>query len=485
MSHFSFRTLPGKILLVTGLVPCALPAFAQNTPTLEFFSGVGNTTASGPAIASQTITFQNNTDNPSSSTFAAYSPTTTATFALSNQVYGPSDAARGVMFGGQSNPGNAAPASLAIFAPVNSLGGSINGNYTSGPTAGSGINVTTNYAVELFTDTQYLTAATPAGRYQYADLTITFNQAVVNPVLHLTGLGTPGNGSLVGATTEFDVLTSGVTLSPLSGSTGFSVTGSSINNTNTSPNATTNNGSTSAGAASGSVGIATAAGGITSLQLRVYLRKAAGTGAISPASVSYGDGWLIGVSSLTPATPLPVTLVDFTALATARGTSLRWATASELHNQYFEVQRSFDGHVFSPLGQVAGQGSKSTATTYQYTDASREGQAAAQVYYRLRQVDFDGTATYSPVRTVVFAATAATIALAPNPTTGNTNLNLTQLPAGSYQITVLDVLGRSLFSQELAAGEAHTLPLAQLPSGQYIVQVRSATLSQTKRLSKL
>jgi hypothetical protein len=485
MFRFSFRALPVKSLLVGGVVCCINPAFAQNTPTLEFFSGANNPTASGPTIASQTITFQNNTDNPSASTFAAYSPTTTATFALSNQMYGPSDAARGIMFGGQSNSGNPSPGSLPIFAPVSSLGGSINGNYTSGPTAGSGINVATNYAVELFTDTQYLTAATPAGRYQYADLTIIFNKAVINPVLHLTGLGTPGNGSLVGATTEFDVLTSGVTLSPLSGSTGFSVTGNSINNTNTSPTATTNNGSTSTGAASGSVGIATAAGGITSLQLRVYLRKAAGTGAISPASVSYGDGWLIGVSSLTPATPLPVTLVDFSARATAGGTSLRWTTASELRNAYFEVQRSFDGQVFSPLGQVTGQGSKVAATTYQYTDASREGQAAARVYYRLRQVDADGTATYSPVRTVAFAATAAAITLAPNPATGNADLDLTQLPAGPYQVTVLDALGRSLLSQELVAGEAHTLPLTQLPSGQYIVQVRSAKFSQTKRLSKL
>jgi hypothetical protein len=479
MFHFFSYTMPARKLLVAGLVFCIMPALAQTTPTLEFFAGGGNTTASGPTVASQTITFQNNTDNPTASNFAAYSPPTTATFALSNQQYGPSDAARGIMFGGQSNIGNAAPGSLPIFSFVNSLSGSANGNYTSGNMAGSGINIDANYAVELFTDVQYVRTSTPAARLQYADLTITFNRAVVNPVLHITGLGTPGNGAgTIGSTTEVDVLTSGIALSQLSGSTEFSVTGSSITNTSTNPTA-----ATGSGAASGSVRVATTASGITSLQLRVYLRKLAGT--LSTSASSYGDGWLVGISELTPATPLPVTLVDFSARATTGGTLLRWMTASELHNNYFEVQRSFDGQIFSPLGQVAGQGSKASATTYLYTDASREGQAAERIYYRLRQVDMDGTAVYSPVRTVVLATTAAAISLAPSPTSGNTDLNLMQLPAGVYQVTVLDVLGRSLLSQELAAGEVYTLPITQLPSGQYLVKVRNATFSRTKRLSKL
>ena len=98
--------------------------------------------------------------------------------------------------------------------------------------------------------------------------------------------------------------------------------------------------------------------------------------------------------------PLPVTLLDFAAQYQDGGAALRWRTASELRNRYFAVESSPDGTTFRQVGQVAGAGTSTQPRSYQFLDANLARYAAPQVYYRLRQVDDDGTGTYSPVRAV-------------------------------------------------------------------------------------
>ncbi|MGI4883986.1 MAG: Ig-like domain-containing protein [Janthinobacterium lividum] len=189
--------------------------------------------------------------------------------------------------------------------------------------------------------------------------------------------------------------------------------------------------------------------------------------------------------------PLPVELLSFTATAVAnRDAALAWATASEKNNDRFDVERSLDGTTFVKIGQVKGQGSTSSATNYAFTDASIGAKAAGAVYYRLRQVDADGTASLSPVRSVSFTKAAAlAIGLYPNPAGASTRLDLGQLPAGTYQVSVVDMAGRSVLSASLAGAQLHTLDLAPLASGSYVVQVRGAAadgtaVSFTKRLVK-
>jgi uncharacterized repeat protein (TIGR01451 family) len=267
-------------------------ALAQ-TPTLEFAAGAGNsTTATGPTVANQVITFQNNANNPNDNVFAAYTPTVTATFSLSNQQYTAvtgGGTGAGESFGTTTT--NGAAAASVLFPLMNAVGGSNNANYTSaGPVAaGSGIAVTANRALWLFTAAQALPANAPTnGRYQYADLTITFSQAVNNPVIHVTGLGGT-NGSL-GFTSELDLLTSGVALSKLSGSTELNVTSSQILN-----GAPTLAAATGAGAASGSI-LVTTARPVTVLQFRIYLRGDGGGTAWSSNNFP-GDAWLISTTA--------------------------------------------------------------------------------------------------------------------------------------------------------------------------------------------
>jgi hypothetical protein len=188
--------------------------------------------------------------------------------------------------------------------------------------------------------------------------------------------------------------------------------------------------------------------------------------------------------------PLPVELTEFTARNVRnKDAALAWRTASEKNNDHFDVERSFDGTAFAKIGQVAGHGSTLSPNSYALTDAGVARLATGAVYYRLRQVDTDGTATYSPVRTVAFAQVAnPAISLFPNPATAATQLDLTELPAGAYQVSVLDATGRTVLRHVLTAGSVHLLDLSSCASGTFLVLVRGQNGGSgsvfTKRLAK-
>ena len=193
--------------------------------------------------------------------------------------------------------------------------------------------------------------------------------------------------------------------------------------------------------------------------------------------------------------PLPVVLTDFTAGAVLnRDALLTWATASEKNNDHFDIERSFDGTSFTQIGQVAGHGTTTAASAYTLTDANVAAKATGTVYYRLRQVDLDGTATYSPVRSVRFTASAAAapiaLSLYPNPAQASTTLDLSQLPTtGTYQVVLLDATGRTVRATTLGGGLPQVLDVHELASGSYLLLVTGqqpdgSALKQTLRLTK-
>jgi hypothetical protein len=181
---------------------------------------------------------------------------------------------------------------------------------------------------------------------------------------------------------------------------------------------------------------------------------------------------------------LPVELVQFTAKALDHQVQLTWTTASEKNNNRFEVERSLDGKSFTPIGTVAGQGTTMEKHHYVFGD-SKAGQHTGALYYRLRQVDEDGTATYSPVRTVVLEAGAAKFIISPNPACDIVTFDLTALPAGHYHVSFHDVNGRTIGTEQvIGGGEPASLNVATLPAGVYLVKVQGQQQVQTQRLVK-
>ncbi|GAB3838703.1 hypothetical protein GCM10028821_40690 [Hymenobacter jeollabukensis] len=171
--------------------------------------------------------------------------------------------------------------------------------------------------------------------------------------------------------------------------------------------------------------------------------------------------------------PLPVTLVDFKAQAQQQDALLTWTTAQEKDNARFEVERSADGLRFEKVGEVAGQLNSTVAHDYRFVDA-KAARLGATIYYRLRQVDTDGTATTSDVRAVRFGKTAGvTLSAYPNPATDRLRLSLTGA-TGQVTASIYSATGQQLRAVSFDAAQPATLDVTTLPAGTYLLRVRTA-----------
>lgn len=327
-------------LIVMAIFLITTKLSAQTNPSLEFASGGASATATGPTVANQVITFQRNTNNPTGNTFTTQTPAKTVTFSLTNQqTTSISSPGVGVMFGGGNSATTAGAAAYAIYAPLNNLGAANDTHFRSlggTATAGSeGISASSNYGVVVYTSTRPFyesNAPLPASGssviYQMADLVLTFNSPVSNPILHFSGLGgLVQNGPSTPISSELVMLSPGLTLTRLSGSPEFSVP-SATEIRNSAPSFFPTTGS---GGASGSVQVNGT--NITSITFRVYL-KAQGQGTIAWSASSTdnrGDGFLVSVSlgesdlavtkTVNNSNPTVGSSVTFTVVATNNGVS--------------------------------------------------------------------------------------------------------------------------------------------------------------------
>jgi alpha-tubulin suppressor-like RCC1 family protein len=205
----------------------------------------------------------------------------------------------------------------------------------------------------------------------------------------------------------------------------------------------------------------------------------------APATVLSGADWFTAQVSVTDhfsefyltgaSSPLPVELLAFTATAQSAAVALAWRTASEKNSARFDIERSADGKLFAQIGTVAAQGTTASPTAYAFRDSKYPGETSV-LYYRLRQVDLDSTASYSPVRAVTVGGKGP-LTLYPNP--ARTSVAVAGLGTGAT-VAVLDALGRPVATATAdATGNARLMLSAGLAAGVYIV--RSGT--QARRLT--
>jgi hypothetical protein len=169
------------------------------------------------------------------------------------------------------------------------------------------------------------------------------------------------------------------------------------------------------------------------------------------------------------ATPLPVELTAFTAAARPTSVQLRWTTAQEKNNAYFAVERSADGQRFGEVARLTGQGTSTTARSYDWTDASLP--AAGTLYYRLRQVDHDGTATYSAVRTVSPPLGAEAFRVLPT-RVADGQLHYTAAAGG--QLECCSLAGQRVLPPVALTAGTGQLDVSRLRPGTYLARLTSA-----------
>ena len=183
------------------------------------------------------------------------------------------------------------------------------------------------------------------------------------------------------------------------------------------------------------------------------------------------------------ANPLPVTLVDFAAKAEGpAAVRLNWVTASELNNRDFTVERSVTGNTFAAIGTVAGAGTSSARHDYALLD-QRLPAGATLLYYRLRQNDVNGTATYSPVRTVALARQAAGFVIFPTKVpVGEPAQYLYTGPDEPGTLEIRNSLGQTFGTVAIDGRATGTVPLSHLASGAYQVRYTGPAGRFTTRL---
>lgn len=183
----------------------------------------------------------------------------------------------------------------------------------------------------------------------------------------------------------------------------------------------------------------------------------------------------LGSTRITPmigavefASILPVQLASFNGKALTEGNLLEWTTASEIHNAYFEIQKSINARDFEAIGRVQGQGTSSQISYYQFTDRKAR---AELTYYRLKQVDADGGVHYSPIlalrQSPIAAASDAEQPIRVYPNPAQTYFNLTQ----SHLLTEIRVYnhwGQCVYAHTKNAGEMlPNIDIADWKSGVY------------------
>lgn len=184
---------------------------------------------------------------------------------------------------------------------------------------------------------------------------------------------------------------------------------------------------------------------------------------------TYGRGIWDFRATAQPA--LPVEWLSFSAQAVDNeNVVLKWSTASEFENEYFEVQRSSDGKDFTSIGEVASKGEGAKEQGYEFTDFFP---LLGDNYYRLQQVDRDGTAENSTIELATIKGDKPSVAVYPNPVLMGDNLSIKVSQEGTFYCHIYNANGE-LVKKELI-DEYADIEMDNLSNGNYFYQISETT----------
>jgi hypothetical protein len=135
---------------------------------------------------------------------------------------------------------------------------------------------------------------------------------------------------------------------------------------------------------------------------------------------------------------------------------ISWSVASQINNEKYIIEHSKDGKNFSPIGEIAGDGTSNETKHYEYIHPSP---SIGMNYYRIKQVDYDGKYSYSDIASLRYDGNGET-SIYPNPATSEVNISTTE----PTSMQIMDVYGRLLLNRDIYDGQ-NTINLAELPTG--------------------
>jgi PKD repeat protein len=184
--------------------------------------------------------------------------------------------------------------------------------------------------------------------------------------------------------------------------------------------------------------------------------------------------------------PLPVSWLNFTAKRTNNTVSLNWQTASELNNQLFEVMRLIEGEKdFKVIGNVDGNGTTFKISKYNFTDNLSTLESSKNLYYQLKQVDYDGRFDMSKVIVLYPDKTFKNIAVYPNPGNNQIQIDFGNFDLDNASVEILDLSGKILLTTNLSNTNS-VIKTDKLASGIYWLNLyqNGFKIGQVKWLKK-
>jgi hypothetical protein len=185
---------------------------------------------------------------------------------------------------------------------------------------------------------------------------------------------------------------------------------------------------------------------------------------------------------------IPVELESFTASVNSNFVTLNWVTATELNNTGFDIEQSIDNSSWNKIGFVNGNGTTTEKSFYTFTVKNPfEGNS----YYRLKQIDYDGTFTYSNVVSVSVGL-LNDFSLEqnyPNPFNPATIIKYNIPEESTVQIKIFNVVGEvvtELINEVESSGSHQKIfNASNLTSGIYFVKMNATTLNSGKAYSSM
>lgn len=188
-----------------------------------------------------------------------------------------------------------------------------------------------------------------------------------------------------------------------------------------------------------------------------------------------------------PVYALPITLVDFNAIAGKDKVILNWVTSSEINNDFFTIERSDNGKNFSPVLMKEGAGNSTSMRYYEIID---NNPLQGISYYRLKQTDFDGKFTYSNIESVYFNVDNKNdleiLSMSPNPFDTDIEINFFVKDDGDAELTMFDASGKTIERKTITVNEGvNKLRLPEneiLRAGIYFVSIVYENYRVTKKI---
>ncbi len=205
----------------------------------------------------------------------------------------------------------------------------------------------------------------------------------------------------------------------------------------------------------------------------------ANTVAIGAPYNNNGNGADAGHARIyTWSSPLPVELVNFNATCHQNTTHITWTTLSEINNDFFIVEKSVNGHDFFEIATIKGAGNSNSAHVYNITDDNHSEKST--VYYRLKQVDFDGSTTYhQTIPANCLANKEYHISIYPNPNKGLITVDLDNLK--DVSIVVKNTIGQLVYQTEHINTPAYQFKLQVIP-GIYFIEISTNNINKKYKL---